>query len=365
MPVDTLIDTNPGQIRMIGTRIVRRRARITACCRSRRHRQVEQRRRDQDRIQGRHRSAEPDTSRGSDSAVRSRRIFPARTPGIVWRPDKWTESALASVSMGYQVGVTPLQMAAAVSSVANGGEYVEPRVVRAVYRDNRRFADAAEGRPPHHQRRHGGDADGDHGRRRRTRNGEAGAAFPATRSRARPARPHKLVNGRYSKTRLQRIVRRLHPVAQSGSHDHRRHRLAARAARLLRRQRVGADLQAHRRGDAALSRHRADDQSGAAGARGAPRRTAVAVVGTPRRRAGSSALVADGPPATMPGSARPERARSAAQAGASSGITARMSGDGFVVVAGSRRRDAARRRRRRAAWRSSAHRRGVGRGAQP
>jgi len=41
--------------------------------------------------------------------------------------------------MGYQVGVTPLQMAAAVSSVANGGEYVEPRVVRAVYRDNRRY----------------------------------------------------------------------------------------------------------------------------------------------------------------------------------------------------------------------------------
>jgi cell division protein FtsI (penicillin-binding protein 3) len=42
--------------------------------------------------------------------------------------------------MGYQVGVTPLQMAAAVSSVANGGVYVEPRVIRAIYRDNRRFA---------------------------------------------------------------------------------------------------------------------------------------------------------------------------------------------------------------------------------
>jgi cell division protein FtsI (penicillin-binding protein 3) len=41
--------------------------------------------------------------------------------------------------MGYQVGVTPLQMAAAVSSVANGGLYVEPRVVRAAYRDNRRY----------------------------------------------------------------------------------------------------------------------------------------------------------------------------------------------------------------------------------
>lgn len=66
--------------------------------------------------------------------------FPGESPGIVWRSDKWTESALASVSMGYQVGVTPLQMLAAVSSVANGGEYVEPRVIRAVYRDNRRYA---------------------------------------------------------------------------------------------------------------------------------------------------------------------------------------------------------------------------------
>jgi cell division protein FtsI (penicillin-binding protein 3) len=66
--------------------------------------------------------------------------FPAESPGIVWDRAKWTESALASVSMGYQVGVTPLQMAAAFSSVANGGEYIEPRVLRAVYRDDRRVA---------------------------------------------------------------------------------------------------------------------------------------------------------------------------------------------------------------------------------
>src|SRR5882672_8222630 len=66
--------------------------------------------------------------------------FPGESPGIVWRQDKWTDSALASVSMGYQVGVTPLQMLAAVASVANGGKYIEPRVIRAVYKDNRRYA---------------------------------------------------------------------------------------------------------------------------------------------------------------------------------------------------------------------------------
>jgi membrane peptidoglycan carboxypeptidase len=41
--------------------------------------------------------------------------------------------------MGYQIAVTPLQMAAAVSTIANGGEYVEPRVVRAVYHDGVRY----------------------------------------------------------------------------------------------------------------------------------------------------------------------------------------------------------------------------------
>jgi cell division protein FtsI (penicillin-binding protein 3) len=66
--------------------------------------------------------------------------FPGENGGIVWDREKWTESALASVSMGYQVGVTPLQMAAAASAIANGGNFVEPRVVRAIYRDNRRFA---------------------------------------------------------------------------------------------------------------------------------------------------------------------------------------------------------------------------------
>ncbi len=61
--------------------------------------------------------------------------FPGESPGIVWDPAKLTESALASVSMGYQVGVTPLQMATAVSAVANGGELLQPRVVHAIVRD--------------------------------------------------------------------------------------------------------------------------------------------------------------------------------------------------------------------------------------
>ncbi|MGE0041275.1 MAG: penicillin-binding protein [Vicinamibacterales bacterium] len=66
---------------------------------------------------------------------RSSPDFPGENPGIVWDPAKLNDSALGSVSMGYQVGVTPIQMAAAVSTVANGGHLVQPRVVHAVVRD--------------------------------------------------------------------------------------------------------------------------------------------------------------------------------------------------------------------------------------
>jgi cell division protein FtsI/penicillin-binding protein 2 len=66
--------------------------------------------------------------------------FRGENSGIVWNPDRLDPSALASVSMGYQVAVTPLQMAAAVSVVANGGEFVEPHVVRAFLHEGRREA---------------------------------------------------------------------------------------------------------------------------------------------------------------------------------------------------------------------------------
>ncbi len=65
--------------------------------------------------------------------------FRGENPGIVWSPAKLDAGAVASVSMGYQVGVTPVQMAAAVSSIANGGTLYEPRVVRATIKDGQRI----------------------------------------------------------------------------------------------------------------------------------------------------------------------------------------------------------------------------------
>src|SRR6185503_15455773 len=65
--------------------------------------------------------------------------FKGETAGIVWSAERLDQSALASVSMGYQVGVTPLQMVTAASSVANGGRLIEPRVVRAFIKDGHRI----------------------------------------------------------------------------------------------------------------------------------------------------------------------------------------------------------------------------------
>jgi cell division protein FtsI (penicillin-binding protein 3) len=138
MPINTLIDTNPGQIRIDRTRVVRDVSNHGVLS-------FEDVIVESSNVGAIKIGFKVGTERLSQYVQRFgfgrsvSRDFPGENAGIVWRADKWTEGALASVSMGYQIGVTPLQMAAAISSVANGGEYVEPRVVRAIYRDNRRF----------------------------------------------------------------------------------------------------------------------------------------------------------------------------------------------------------------------------------
>jgi cell division protein FtsI (penicillin-binding protein 3) len=64
--------------------------------------------------------------------------FRGENAGMVWGPADLNDSELASMSMGYHVGVTPLQMVTAVSAVANGGTLFEPHVVRAIVRDGHR-----------------------------------------------------------------------------------------------------------------------------------------------------------------------------------------------------------------------------------
>ena len=61
--------------------------------------------------------------------------FRGQERGIVYNLKPEDQSAIASVSMGYQIGVTPMQMITAVSSIANGGKLLEPHLVRATIRD--------------------------------------------------------------------------------------------------------------------------------------------------------------------------------------------------------------------------------------
>ena len=62
-----------------------------------------------------------------------RRTSAGRARGIVWSAGPIDDSALASVSMGYQISVTPLQMVTA-ASVGRQRRHcsIEPHVVRAV-----------------------------------------------------------------------------------------------------------------------------------------------------------------------------------------------------------------------------------------
>jgi len=65
--------------------------------------------------------------------------FRGENAGILWDWSAMTDSAFATTLIGYQVGVTPLQMVTAVSAVANGGELIQPRIVRAVVKDGVRL----------------------------------------------------------------------------------------------------------------------------------------------------------------------------------------------------------------------------------
>lgn len=70
------------------------------------------------------------------------------SPGIVNDPSTWKDVDLATAAIGTSIAVTALQMAAATNVIANGGEFIAPRVVRALRHDGER-----DERPPHRPRR--------------------------------------------------------------------------------------------------------------------------------------------------------------------------------------------------------------------
>jgi cell division protein FtsI (penicillin-binding protein 3) len=57
---------------------------------------------------------------------------PGEVRGTLKRPSTWSGTTLQTMSYGYEVGVTPVQLLAAYGAVANGGVLVRPYVVRLV-----------------------------------------------------------------------------------------------------------------------------------------------------------------------------------------------------------------------------------------
>jgi cell division protein FtsI/penicillin-binding protein 2 len=60
--------------------------------------------------------------------------MPGETKGIVRRLENWSQISIGSISMGQEVGVTPLQLITAVSAIANGGLLYRPHVIAGLKR---------------------------------------------------------------------------------------------------------------------------------------------------------------------------------------------------------------------------------------
>ena len=58
--------------------------------------------------------------------------LPGEQVGLLRPPSQWSRVSIGALSIGQEVGVTPLQMLRAMSAIANGGYLVTPRVVRRI-----------------------------------------------------------------------------------------------------------------------------------------------------------------------------------------------------------------------------------------
>jgi cell division protein FtsI (penicillin-binding protein 3) len=75
--------------------------------------------------------------------------FPGESRGIMLDPKKWSGTSLPTIAIGQGFAVSAMQMLAAYNTVANGGEYVSPKLVKATL-DSK---GEAEDTPPSARRR--------------------------------------------------------------------------------------------------------------------------------------------------------------------------------------------------------------------
>jgi cell division protein FtsI (penicillin-binding protein 3)/stage V sporulation protein D (sporulation-specific penicillin-binding protein) len=58
--------------------------------------------------------------------------LPGEINGVIRPPQTWSKISITRIPMGHEVGVTPLQMATAMATIANGGKLLTPRIVKSV-----------------------------------------------------------------------------------------------------------------------------------------------------------------------------------------------------------------------------------------
>src|SRR2546428_116919 len=58
--------------------------------------------------------------------------FPGEAAGRLRPPSEWTRPSAASLAIGYELSVTPIQVAAAYAALANGGLLLQPTLIREV-----------------------------------------------------------------------------------------------------------------------------------------------------------------------------------------------------------------------------------------
>ena len=63
--------------------------------------------------------------------------LPGESKGILRRLENWSAISIGSISMGQEVGVTPIQLATAVSAIANGGLLYKPHVIAELRRGDK------------------------------------------------------------------------------------------------------------------------------------------------------------------------------------------------------------------------------------
>ena len=70
--------------------------------------------------------------------------LPAEANGIFRSPETWNGDSLASMAIGYEIGVTAMQVATAIGTIANDGVRVQPHIIKEIRRSDGKVIPAPE-----------------------------------------------------------------------------------------------------------------------------------------------------------------------------------------------------------------------------